>query len=294
MTMTKNDMVLNLAVTPSIEFNIDNKTISISTFDASDTTQDLKNQVVNIIASGPSIADLSFVKLLDMPAIFVNGSISLTEQHHFTHIAGYVISDARFISHHPEILEKFYTGQPLYATLAVFEAMAVSHPNLLLMYHQAMRILQPVDRPLSVKSTKSFFSKLGFKEKLLNKKKPLADFKTHPSFVIYEAHKPKPIGVSLDVTYGFVEGGTVAYVAAQLAFSRQASAIHLYGIDLLNSNQPRFYENTDNSAPSKLNKAISDRIVPSFNLLGNVYQSRGVPVINFSPISKDLFNSLDG
>lgn len=286
-------MVLNSAVAPSVAFNIDNKTITICAFDASEATQNLHHQVVNIIASGPSIADLAFAELLETPAIFVNGSISLTDQHHFPNVAGYVISDARFINHQPEILQKYYTGQPLYATIAVFKAMAVTHPDLLLTYHQAMRILCPVDRPLITKSKHSLFSKLGFKEKFFNKKKSLTDFDTHPSFVIDDVHKPKPIGVSLDITHGFVEGGTVAYVAAQLAFSRQAGAIHLYGIDLLNSEQPRFYENADNSAPSKLGKAINDRIVPSFNLLGNVYQKQGVAVVNFSPISTDLFVKID-
>lgn len=287
-------MGLNAVMAPSADFKIGDKTITICAFNASEATQNLHQQVVNIIASGPSITDLAFTELLDMPTIFVNGSISLTNQHHFTNIVGYVISDARFISHQPEILQQYYTGQPLYATLAVFEAMAITHPTLLLMHHQAMRILHPVDRPLATKAKPSFFSKLGFKEKLLNKKKSLTEFKTHPNFVIDDAHKPKPIGVSLDITYGFVEGGTVAYIAAQLAFSRQAGAIHLYGIDLLNSDQPRFYESTDNSAPSKLSKAITDRIVPSFNLLGHIYKDQGVPVTNFSPISKALFNSLNG
>ncbi|WP_201511924.1 hypothetical protein [Psychrobacter alimentarius] len=287
-------MVLDLTVAPNAHFNIDNKTITVYAFDASKPTQNLHNQTVNIIASGPSIADLAFAKLLDMPTIFVNGSISLTEQYDFTNIVGYVISDARFISHQPEILQKYYTGQPLYATLAVFEAMKITHPALLLMYHQVMRVLHPVDRPLATKSKPSFFSKQGFKEKLLNKKKSLTEFKTHPNFVIDDAHKPKSIGVSLDITYGFVEGGTVAYIAAQLAFSRQAGAIHLYGIDLLNSDQPRFYESTDNSAPSKLSKAITERIVPSFNLLGRVYKHQGIPVTNFSPVSKTLFDSLNG
>lgn len=287
-------MGLNLTVAPSVDFTIDNQTITICAFDASEVAQNLNKAVVNIIASGPSVIDLDFAEILDTPTIFVNGSISLTDERHFTNIVGYVISDARFVRHQPDILQKFYTGQPLYATLAVFEAIADTYPNLLLMHHQSMRILHPVDRPLAVKSKPSFFSKLRFKEKLLNKKKPLADFKTHPSFVIDEAHQPKPIGVSLDITHGFVEGGTVAYVAAQLAFSRQAGAIHLYGIDLLNSDQPRFYESTDNSAPSKLSKAITDRIVPSFNLLGHIYKQHNVPVINLSPISKDLFNSLNG
>ncbi len=127
----------------------------------------------------------------------------------------------------------------------------------------------------------------------MSKKIALSDFVDHSSFVIDESHKPEAIGVSIDVTDGFVEAGTVAYIAAQLAFSRQAGAIHLYGIDLLNSHKPRFYENDNNHAPSKLDKAIRDRIVPSFNLLGRVYKQQGTTVYNHSPISKKLFIDLN-
>ncbi|TXD97904.1 hypothetical protein ES754_02815 [Psychrobacter frigidicola] len=285
-------MAQNLGLPPTVEFNIDNHIITIKGFNADEAKQNLYQQAVNIIASGPSIVDLAFAEMQDTATIFVNGSISLTEQHEFTNIVGYVISDARFIHHQPEILKSYYTGQPLYATLAVLEAMAVTQPDLMRTYHDSMRILYPVDRPWGVKSNKLWFSKLSFRKKLLNKKKPLLHFVNHPNFVIDTDYKPDPIGVSLNITYGFVEAGTVAYVAAQLAFSRQASEINLYGVDLLNSNQPRFYENEDNSAPSKLDKAVTDRIVPSFNLLGHVYKDHGVPIINHSPISKDLFDGL--
>lgn len=285
-------MALTLELSPTVDFDIDNQLITIQAFNADESTQNLHKQAVNIIASGPSIAQLPFAELLDIPTIFVNGSISLTEQHDFTNVVGYVISDARFISHQSNILQKHYSGQPLYATVAVFEAMAMSHPDILLTHHEAMRVLYPVDRPWGVKTNRPWLSKLIFKQKWLNSKKPLSDFASHPNFIIDSHHEPEAIGVSLNVTDGFVEAGTVAYVATQLAFSRQASTIHLYGIDLLNSNQPRFYENTDNSAPSKLNKAISDRIVPSFDLLGKVYKEHGVHVYNHSPISKALFSSL--
>ena len=121
---------------------------------------------------------------------------------------------------------------------------------------------------------------------------PLSYFINHPDFIIDGSYKAVNIGVSLNITHGFVEAGTVAYVATQLAFSRHAATIHLYGIDLLNSEQPRFYENKNNSAPSMLSKVMSERIVPSFNLLSRTYKSHGVSVINHSPVSKTLFDDL--
>lgn len=284
---------LNLKLPPAVIFNIANQTISIHAFDAQEAKQNLQQQAVNIIASGPSIAELEFAELLDTATIFVNGSISLTAQYNFTNIVGYVISDARFIKHQPDILKKHYSGQPLYATLAVLEALAMTHPTMMSNYHSVMRIIYPVNRPWGVKTNKAWFSRLILKQYSLNKKIPLSAFANQPNFVIDTHHKPEPIGLSLDMTYGFVEAGTVAYVAAQLAFSRHASEINLYGIDLLNNNQPRFYENKDNSAPCKLDKAISERIVPSFNLLGKVYKENNVPVVNHSPVSQRLFEGLD-
>ena len=278
---------------PSVSFNVDYQNITINAFDGMQSEQNLNGQAVNIIASGPSIADIVFSELLDVATIFVNGSISLLAEHNFSNVVGWVISDARFISHQPEVFTKYYKGQPLYATLAVFEAIAATHPDIIREYSSSMRILYPVDRPWSVKSNKRWFDKLSFKKKRLNKKKPLSHFADNPSFVIENNHKPAPIGVSLDITQGFVEAGTVVYIAAQLAFSRKASAIHLYGVDLINSHMPRFYENTENSAPSKLDKAVSERIIPSLNLLGRVYKQHGVPVINHSAVSRDLFDDLD-
>ena len=281
----------------SVDITANGDIFHISTFNAQHSQESLHQQPVNIFASGPSIADLKFTDdRLQQPGLFVNGSISLTTEHQFSNIAGYVISDARFINHHPEILTTHYSGQPLYATLAVFEAIAICLPELVMAHHPAFRVIFPVDRPWGVQTNRPWhrpwLNRFAFIDKLFNKKTPLSHFSEHPSFVIDSQHQPSPIGVSLDMSHGFVEAGTVAYVAAQLAFSRQASAIHLFGIDLLNSNQPRFYENKDNSAPCKLDKAIADRIVPSFDLLGRVYDEHGIKVINHSPISKDLFNSL--
>ena len=105
-------MALNLALPSTADFAINDQLITIKAFNASESQQNLQGQAVNIIASGPSIADLAFSALQDTPTIFVNGSISLIAQHNFTAVVGYVISDARFINHQPEILREYYKGQP--------------------------------------------------------------------------------------------------------------------------------------------------------------------------------------
>ena len=99
---------------PAVKFDIDNELITIRAFNTDEIERSLLNKPVNIIASGPSIADIAFSELLDMATIFVNGSISLLTEHNFSQVVGWVISDARFIHHQPQILKDHYHGQPLY------------------------------------------------------------------------------------------------------------------------------------------------------------------------------------
>ncbi|SUD91022.1 hypothetical protein [Psychrobacter phenylpyruvicus] len=276
-----------------IDIKTSNGSYSIKTFDKQNVSQSLKGLSVNIFASGPSITKVKFEDdLLSGPSIFVNGSLTLTAEHDFTNIVAYVISDERFIKHNSEILEHFYAGQPLYITKPVIEAIAIKLPHIIEKYQHCITIIYPVDRPIVSTNKVGFLNSLPLVKKIGNKKLSLADFKDHPDFVIDTSSYSKPIGVSLNIERGFVEAGTVAFVAAQLAYTLDANQINLYGIDLINSNQPRFYEKQDNAAPCKLDKAITDRIVPSFDLLGKVYGIHGTQVNNKSNISKFLFKNI--
>ena len=242
---------------------------------------------VNILASGSSIHSANLNKISQQPCIFVNGSIELMETYDFQQPVAYVITDPRFIRHNLAILQNRYHGQcPLYITQAVLEKLADTDRNLIKKYVQHLRLIYSVERPIRQPS-KHFLAKFFRK----NNKRLLMDFANHPQFVI-ERHGDTTIGVSLDIRHGFVEAGTVAFVATQLAYRLGFSEIHLYGIDLINAHEPRFYENVQNSAPSKLAPAIYNRIVPSFDLLASVYQQQGVMVYNHSPVSKDLFKNL--
>ena len=132
-----------------IDIKTSNGSYSIKTFDKQNMSQNLKALSVNIFASGPSIANLKFEDdLLSSPSILVNGSLTITAEHDFTNIVAYVISDERFIKHNAEILENFYTGQPLYITKPVIEAIAVNLPHLIEKHQHSITIIYPVDRPI--------------------------------------------------------------------------------------------------------------------------------------------------
>ena len=64
-------------------------------------------------------------------------------------------------------------------------------------------------------------------------------------------------------------------------------------MDLINTHQPRFYENQQNQAPCKLDKAVESRIVPSFDFLAAQYKHHNINVFNASDISKNLFEHLE-
>lgn len=246
---------------------------------------------VNIFASGPSLkAQVLDDDLCRQAAIFVNGSIELLGQHAFPHVVAYVISDARFITHGLKVIEKNYRGQPWFVTLPVLQTLSKHAPRLLQRYHAQIRLIFAVDRPIVLTNTwlGGFF---GQKKWATLEKTMLHHIDEGNHFIINKQRTPA-IGVSLDINKGFVEAGTVAYVAAQLAFAMQTTQIHLYGVDLINANQPRFYEDNNNKAPCKLDKAVNDRIIPSFDCLAAAYQQRGCTIWNHSAVSEKLFKNI--
>ncbi len=253
-------------------------------------------QRVNIFASGPSIEQVTFDdNLCQQPCLFVNGSISLLSQHDFQQVVGYVISDARFIEHALHVIQDNYTGQPWFITLPVLQALiqrTQSTPEFIQRHHHAIRIIQDVNRPIVWRA--SLWQKM--RNPMTSQPSPQLAKRHLPNvdnhLILLKSKSNPLIGVSLDVTKGFVEAGTVAYVAAQLAFSMQAQSIHLFGIDLVNSQQPRFYENQTNKAPCKLDKAVENRIIPAFDWLALEYAKRGCHVFNHSPVSASLFQHL--
>lgn len=284
-----------------IDLSVGNNRLSFTLLHSQDITAIAENLAkdnlssVNVFASGPSIAQVDFNKiLLNSPAIFVNGSLSLLTQYHFNLPIAYVISDERFIEHNLAAIKNNITKtlpQTLWCiTLPVLKALCKADPKLVQSLHPQIRLIFAVDRPIINQS--NFFRQLFDKDNKFQLIKhdlaKLVHQLPHEKFIINSQHDPI-IGVSLDITQGFIEAGTVAFVACQLAFSLKFTEIHLYGVDLSNSQQPRFYETTQNQAPSKLDKAIENRIVPSFNLMATSFAKRGTQVYNHSPFSKDLF-----
>lgn len=247
-------------------------------------------KVVNIFASGPSITDVDFTaELLAQPALFVNGSLSLMGQYQFAQPMAYVVTDARFIQHNLPVLLAHYQGMLFCLTLPVLQALIAVAPDVVMRFKPNLRLIFAIDRPIFRATRRKILAWLARIPEFTVQKAALRQTDlSAQTFVMDWQHDPV-IGVSLDITQGFVEAGTVAYAAAQLAFGLRPSAIHLYGVDLLNTQQPRFYETAHNAAPIMLDKAVASRIVPSFDWLKRVYARQQVALINQSPVSQGLF-----
>lgn len=289
--LTINDSVYQF---PIVNANYDSHDYGLA--DGNELTGANQLNRVHIVASGGSISQVKIDRLLNEPTIFVNGSIQLFKDHAFVSPVAYVISDHRFIEHNLALMEQYYRVQangkaqcPLYITQAVLENLHKLAPHYLQKVSPNIRLIYNFQKPISDKKV-NVFSKLS--KKLIAKlnKTHANNGLTNSQAIHIQANSNNPlIGVSTDIRKGFVEAGTVAFVASQLAYSMGFKEIYLHGMDLLNAHEPRFYENQQNQAPCKLDKAVENRIVPSFDYMASVYQQQGVSIYNGSPVSKDIF-----
>ncbi|MBS9777969.1 MAG: hypothetical protein KGV50_04315 [Gammaproteobacteria bacterium] len=239
---------------------------------------------LHILASGNSITNVNMAKVSEQPCIFINGSIQLYEQTDFALPAAYVISDERFIEHNVDLMKQYYHGQCLlYISQSVLKKLNKVAPDYLATIQPHIRLIYNFLKPITQKKT-------GLLKKIITKNQPRH---INSDAIVLKANTEKPIiGVSTDIRHGFVEAGTVAFIATQLAYSFGFKEICVHGMDLLNTDEPRFYENQNNQAPCKLDKAIKTRIIPSFDFLAETYRQTDVLVYNGSPVSQYLFNNL--
>ncbi|WP_434353968.1 hypothetical protein VH441_02770 [Psychrobacter sp. HD31] len=243
------------------------------------------NQTVHILASGSSITQVNMIKICQQPSIFVNGSIQLFADYQFNQPVAYVISDHRFIEHNVSLMMQYYNGQcPLFITQSVLENLQKFASDYLTAISDNIHLIHNFQKPINRNKT-NFFEKIRKKLSHPNVNNQFIKLKQPNS-------SKKLIGVSTDIRHGFVEAGTVVFVATQLAYTMGFKSIYIHGMDLLNTHQPRFYENQKEQAPCKLDKAVTNRIVPSFDFLAEVYQQQDVKVYNGSPISKGIFDNL--
>ncbi|MGU9855407.1 lipopolysaccharide biosynthesis protein [Pseudomonas sp. LF245] len=231
--------------------------LSLHDFDACRNTE---TGAVFIIASGMSGAAFPIEKFAHVPMITMNGAISMFMG---TDVKPcfYACTDKSFSEQQPGLFEY---------------AMAVSQNVALWEDHARASGIHPAGRLYTLSKAKkpSWFDTVRGKHVALVTNHPLPG-----------AHQ-RPIGFSKDMSEGFFDARTVAYLTLQLAYHLGFSKVFLVGVDL-HEKSGRFYENRESiSSPCGLDQHYYTRILPSFELMARKVVGDSFRVYNLSDCSR--------
>lgn len=231
--------------------------LTLQDFDACRNT---RTGAVFIIASGMSATSFPLQRFAHVPMITMNGAISMFMG---TDVKPcfYACTDKNFSEQQPDLFKY---------------AMAVSQNVALWEDHARASGICPAGQlyPLSKAKKPSWFDTVRGKHVALVANHSLPGF-----------HQ-RPIGFSKDMSEGFFDARTVAYLTLQLAYHLGFSTVFLVGVDL-NEKSGRFYENREFiNSPCGLDQHYYTRILPSFELMAEKVMGDGFRVYNLSDCSR--------
>lgn len=230
------------------------------------TTQDfgscrhIETGAVFIIASGASAKSFPLEKFAHVPMITMNGAISMFQD---TDVKPYfyACTDRSFSEQQPELFK---------------HAMAISQRVALWEDHARSSRALPAGQlyPLTKAKRPSWLDSILGRRRTLVVNHPLLP------------HRKRPLGFSKDMSQGFFDARTVAYLAIQLAFHVGFNKVFLVGVDL-DQNAGRFYETQESkNSPCGLDQHYFTRILPSLELMSKKVMGEDFMVYNLSDISR--------
>lgn len=225
-----------------------------------DDCRNSETGAVFIIASGMSASSFPLQRFAHVPMITMNGAISMFMG---TDVKPcfYACTDKSFSEQQPDLFKY---------------AMAVSQNVALWEDHARASGIDPAGRlyPLSKAKKPSWLDAVRGKHAALVANHSLPGF-----------HQ-RPIGFSKDMSEGFFDARTVAYLTLQLAYHLGFSKVFMVGVDL-SEKSGRFYENREAiNAPCGLDQHYYTRILPSFELMSEKVVGDGFRVYNLSDCSR--------
>lgn len=224
------------------------------------TCRHIASGAVFIIASGVSAKSFPLEKFAHVPMITMNGAISMFMNSNVKPYF-YVCTDRSFSKQQPALFSY---------------AMAVSQRVALWEDHAQAAAVRPAGQfyPLSKAQKPSWLDAALGRHRAL-----IAD---HSLF----ARRIRPVGFSKDMTEGFFDARTVAYLALQVAYHLGFSKVFMVGVDL-DQHAGRFYEPPDAiNSPCGLDQHYYTRILPSFELMSRKVMGDDFMVYNLSDTSK--------
>lgn len=220
--------------------------------------QNSASGAVFIIASGLSAKTFPLEQFAHVPMITMNGAISMF-RHTQVQPYFYVCTDKSFSEQQPDL---FAYAMEVSQRVALWEEharTAQAHPA------GALYRLSKAKKPSWLDAM------LGRHRALIADHSPVGK---------------RPIGFSKDMSEGFFDARTVAYLAIQLAFHVGFSKVFLVGVDL-DQNVGRFYESHESvNSPCGLDQHFHTRILPSFELMARKITGDDFRVYNLSDSSR--------
>lgn len=218
------------------------------------------HETIHIVGSGPSVADVDFSRVAPGEAILLNGAISLIGVCIGAPLA-IAIEDERFVwRHFPLMREKIGSGTLCLFSVGVIRALCEKDRGWLA--DKRVILIDDVRKPYRVR------------------RRPDEGIKRLDFAVLAN----DGAGFSRDPSRGVFQGGSVAVSALQFAAYCRPGIIGLFGIDISNAVEPRFYEKAGDTAGSGIAGAAG-RIVAHFALARRLCAENNIEILNFSPVS---------
>ncbi|MGO4564013.1 glycosyl transferase [Rhizobium sp. 2YAF20] len=226
-----------------------------------DLLRERAGENIYIVGSGPSVRDCNLSRLEDGSAVLLNGAIALIGEQIETPLA-IAVEDERFIWRHFDLMkQKVPAGSLCLFSVAVLRAICEHDRRWL--RDKTVLLIDYIRKPY------------GERRRSLD---AIARF----DFVVLE--EDRSAGLSRLPDRGVVQGGSVAVSVLQFAIYCAPRTVGLFGIDISNADQPRFYETGKRTAFSGIAGA-EKRIVAHLALAKKVAAERDVEILNFSPVS---------
>lgn len=214
-----------------------------------------------IIGSGPSLPDSDLSRIGPCTSVLLNGAISLIADDIAEPLA-IAIEDERFVWRHFDLMKKKIAAQTI-CLLSVSVIRAVCEIDSSWLADRSIVLIDDIRKPYNARRRSN--AQLSALDFIVLSENGIAGFSEDPS-------------------KGVFQGGSVVVSALQFAASCRPAQIGFFGIDISNANVPRFYERAGQSAKSGIAGA-SARILAHIELAGQVCQTHGIALLNFSAVS---------
>lgn len=215
---------------------------------------------VFIIASGLSARSFPLERFAHVPMITMNGAISMFLNTDVRPLF-YACTDRSFSEQQPGLFKY---------------AMHVSQNVALWEDHALATAILPSGRLYPLRKAK----RPSWLDNVRGKHTALVTNHGLPGF------RQRPLGFSKDMSEGFFDARTVAYLTLQLAYHLGFSKVFLVGVDL-NEKSGRFYETQGGAnSPCGLDQHYHTRILPSLALMASKVVGDGFRVYNVSECSR--------